>query len=861
MTTPMSPFAKSIYLAKYAARDEAGELIETDWSETARRVVPTVLAALGYGPESDEVRDLTRLVEDRKFIPGGRYLYATGKDYHQTNNCLLLRADDSREGWADLFHKAAMSLQTGAGIGVDYSAVRAKGSRIRRTGGIASGPIELMKAVNELGRSVMQGGNRRSAIWAGLKWSHPDVFDFIHLKDWPDYIKAAKERDFNAPAAMDMTNISVLLDDEFFAAYHDHTHAKHQWAAMVMKGVVAQMFRTGEPGFSVNLGEQANDTLRNAPVAADTRVLTAGGYERVGDIVGEQVSVWTGKRWASTTFKKTAEMIPTVRVAMSGGRFLTCDPTHEFILDDGRRVAAQDLKVEDSLLVSLPTDEDFTDEHTVAYMLGFIYGDGSFTGADRADLTLCTEEKKACRDWFSQILPHTVTEVDSRGYTRLYFKGNSLLRDRTKMRLDYDIMGESKAFKWSFIAGLFDADGSYDAKQHRIRLSSKHRPFLADVQRILEELGILSSINVGAKSGFTGGETWMLVVNGEYVTRFAAQVPTKRVRAEPHQAYRKTKIKVLGVEDAEIQDVFCCDVGVEEHSFMAEGVIISNCTEVTSADDSDVCNLGSINLARVTSLEEMRRVTQLGTLFLLAGTKYSDVPYSKVAETRAKNRRLGLGLMGLHEFLAVRGLKYEPSKWLGEYLVEYANSGEYAKKYAIQHGLSVPVATRAIAPTGTIAIVAETTTGIEPIFCVAYKRRYLDAGKVWKFQYVIDPTARKLVEQGVDPDAIEDAYMLSLDMERRVRFQAWLQTFVDMSISSTINMPAWGTAANDESLLAEYERILIQYLPKIRGITVYPDGARGGQPLSPVPYKVAAGNEGVVFEESDERCLGGVCGA
>jgi hypothetical protein len=110
----------------------------------------------------------------------------------------------------------------------------------------------------------------------------------------------------------------------------------------------------------------------------------------------------------------------------------------------------------------------------------------------------------------------------------------------------------------------------------------------------------------------------------------------------------------------------------------------------------------------------------------------------------AKNRRLGLGLMGLHEFLAVRGLKYEPSKWLGEYLVEYANSGEYAKKYAIQHGLSVPVATRAIAPTGTIAIVAETTTGIEPIFCVAYKRRYLDAGKVWKFQYVIDPTARSI---------------------------------------------------------------------------------------------------------------------
>jgi ribonucleoside-diphosphate reductase alpha chain len=228
MTTEMSPFARSIYLAKYAARDEAGELVEHDWSETAQRVVPTVLAALGYGPESEEVVALTRLVAERKFVPGGRYLYATGKPFHMTQNCLLLRAEDSREGWADLFHEAAMSLQTGAGIGVDYSDVRAKGSRIKRTGGIASGPIELMKAVNELGRSVMQGGNRRSAIWAGLKWSHPDVFDFIHIKDWPAYIREAKERDFNAIAPMDMTNVSVLLDDEFFEAYHDHTHAKHQ---------------------------------------------------------------------------------------------------------------------------------------------------------------------------------------------------------------------------------------------------------------------------------------------------------------------------------------------------------------------------------------------------------------------------------------------------------------------------------------------------------------------------------------------------------------------------------------------------------------------------------------------------------
>ena len=79
-----------------------------------------------------------------------------------------------------------MSLMTGAGIGVYYGDVREAGARVSRTGGVASGPVPLMKSVNEDGRAAVQGGDRRSAIWAGLLWSHPDIFTFIHAKDWPD---------------------------------------------------------------------------------------------------------------------------------------------------------------------------------------------------------------------------------------------------------------------------------------------------------------------------------------------------------------------------------------------------------------------------------------------------------------------------------------------------------------------------------------------------------------------------------------------------------------------------------------------------------------------------------------------------
>lgn len=548
-TSPsFSPFADRIRQDKYAMVKPDGS--RETWDETAERVAKHVLRAVN-APKSTVTRT-TQLIRERKFMPGGRYLYASGRTFHQVQNCLLLRVDDSREGWADLLQKATMALMTGAGIGIDYSGIREEGKLIRKTGGFASGPIALMQAVNEVGRGIRQGGDRRSAIWAGLSWKHGDIFKFIRMKNWSSDVKALKAKDFNFPATMDQTNISVQLDDEFFRAYNDEKHKLHGHAHSVYWAVVSQMLETAEPGFSVDTGSNAGETLRNA------------------------------------------------------------------------------------------------------------------------------------------------------------------------------------------------------------------------------------------------------------------------------------------------------------------------CTEVCSRDDSDICNLGSINMARISSLDEMREVVDLAVGFLLAGTVYSDVPYSKVDEVRRKNRRLGLGLMGLHEWCLLRSLPYGPNEELASYLSIYAESTEIAAKYAAQWDLSAPVKTRAIAPTGTIGIVAETTTGMEPIFCVAYKRRYAK-GSTWNYQYVIDPTAKRLIDSGVAPEKIEDAYTLAQNVERRVSFQAWLQQYVDHSISSTINLPEWGSELNNSGRVQDFGKMLMQYLPKLRGITCYPDGARSGQPLQPVQYRTAIKHEGEVFVEAADICeiskSGGSCGA
>lgn len=506
----------------------------------------------------EDIAQLIEYMSDMKFIPGGRYLYYAGRPVKFYNNCYLLRAEeDTREDWADLSWKAESCLLTGGGIGVDYSIYRDSKQTIARTGGRSSGPIPKMLMVNEIGRNVIQGGSRRSAIYASLNWNHGDIDWFLKAKDWHNQkvggtdktVWDLKTADFNYKADLDMTNISVNYDTEWLLNYY-----KTGEVGDVFLTNVEQALKTGEPGFSFNFFDKENETLRNA------------------------------------------------------------------------------------------------------------------------------------------------------------------------------------------------------------------------------------------------------------------------------------------------------------------------CTEVTSSDDSDVCNLGSLNLARIESLSELKDVTELATKFLLCGTLQADVPYAKVAKVREKNRRLGLGIMGVHEWLLQRNKKYEVDDELQQWLTVYRGTSDRTSiDYSEQLGVSRPVANRAIAPTGTIGILAGTTTGIEPLYAVAYKRRYLTNGTKWKYQYQVDGIARDLIDRyNLDPEKIETAADLAVDYERRIKFQADVQDHVDMSISSTINLPA---ETEQRFSATEFANVLSKYASRLRGFTCYPDGARGGQPITKVDYSTALEKLGEEFEESVEYndiCLiggkGGTCG-
>ena len=544
-------FAQNIFRFKYA------QGVEDTWDALCDRLVEDVCGTrwgkLNKLMSDDDRKQLAQYMKEFKFVPGGRYLYYAGREFKAYNNCYLLRAEeDTREEWSAVTWRAMSCLMTGGGIGIDYSRLRAAGKPLNRTGGKASGPIPLMYAINEIGRNVMQGGSRRSAIYASLNHQHEDIPLFLKSKNWEDMfvgdtsLKQAKEKDFNFPAPLDMTNISVNYDDVWLNKPNRHLDD-------VFLENCRQALRTAEPGFSFNFGTKQNETLRNA------------------------------------------------------------------------------------------------------------------------------------------------------------------------------------------------------------------------------------------------------------------------------------------------------------------------CTEVTSEDDSDVCNLGSVNIGEIDTIEEFQSVVDLASKFLVCGTLRADLPYDKVKQVREKNRRLGLGLMGMHEWLLKRKYGYEVVPELHKWLEVYRDLSKHAADtHCDRLFISRPVAYRAIAPTGTIGILASTTTGLEPLFAVAYKRRYLTNGTQWKYEYVVDATAERLIQKyGIEPDKIETAYKLSHNFEQRVKFQADVQDYVDMAISSTINLPSWGSKENNEDRVEEFARILSEYAPRLRGFTCYPDGCRGGQPITEMDYNDAVKHKGVIFNETD-ICeftgKGGTCG-
>ena len=178
-----------------------------------------------------------------------------------------------------------------------------------------------MHMVNEAGRHIRMGGERRSAIWGGLNWKHGDIFDFLNCKNWSENLRIMKDVDINFQLPMEGTNISVIYDTEFFIAMENKHHELHRHAKKVWDINCLQAFSTAEPGFSFNFLKD-NESLRNACVSGDTEILTIDGYKRIDGLIDQPTTIWNGFEWSEVVPKITGYNQPMLKVSLSDGRSL-----------------------------------------------------------------------------------------------------------------------------------------------------------------------------------------------------------------------------------------------------------------------------------------------------------------------------------------------------------------------------------------------------------------------------------------------------------------------------------------------------------------------------------------------------------
>ncbi|MFA5749825.1 MAG: adenosylcobalamin-dependent ribonucleoside-diphosphate reductase [Candidatus Shapirobacteria bacterium] len=291
----------------------------------------------------------------------------------------------------------------------------------------------------------------------------------------------------------------------------------------------------------------------------------------------------------------------------------------------------------------------------------------------------------------------------------------------------------------------------------------------------------------------------------------------------------------------------------------------------------DACNLGSANLSKFvledgTDLdwEALKQTIKTGVHFLDNIVEINEFPVQKIRDMVSSTRRIGLGIMGFADTLFKLGVKYDSDagvEWAGKIMKFVTESAREATcELALTRGVFPKwnesvfanteykprnMALTTIAPTGTISILADASSGIEPVFSFGYKKNFIEGKTVYNVNQILvdklkkegiysEELMKKIVENGgtlkgveeVSQD-IKDIFITALEInpEWHIRVQAAFQKYTDNGVSKTINLP-------EESVVEDVRKAyLLAYSLGTKGTTIYRTGSRSYEPMQTVKVK------------------------
>jgi ribonucleoside-diphosphate reductase alpha chain len=249
----LSSNARTVLEKRYLVKNEKGKPVEQPEDLFWRVATVVAEADRRYGASDTQIQEAAEsfyfLMTQRRFEPNSPTLMNAGRPLGQLSACFVLPVEDAlangKNGIYDTLSAMALIHQSGGGTGFSFSRLRPKGSMVRSTTGVASGPVSFMKLYDASTDAVKQGGTRRGANMGILRVDHPDIMDFITCKE-----DLTQVTNFNISVAvtrkfMDAVKAgtSYELVDPSTGKVVQSLDARTVWDRMILGA-----WRTGEPG-------------------------------------------------------------------------------------------------------------------------------------------------------------------------------------------------------------------------------------------------------------------------------------------------------------------------------------------------------------------------------------------------------------------------------------------------------------------------------------------------------------------------------------------------------------------------------------------------------------------------------------